>query len=138
MVKTAGHIPTIILVFLVLLITVLQRDSHTVIPSLMLPSTAAAARCPLISLIRRWQILADPNPVPATRMIVLQTSQFHLEAPDERQSRRHPLLVLVVILAEEVQQRDLLHENPIVEELPAGDRVDDEANRVRHDDLFRG
>lgn len=123
MVKTPGHIPAIILI---IVFAVLQCDPRTVVPSL--------PHGPLISLFR-WQFQSATAASTSVRMIALQTSQFHLKAPDERQSGRHPLLVLVVVLAEEVQQRDLLHEDPIVEELPAGDGVDDEADRVRQDDL---
>lgn len=124
MVKTPGHVPAIILV----LAAVLQRDPRAVVSPLP-PG-------PLISLFRRQHvIIVVPTTLHLLRTIALQTSQFHLEAPDERQSRWHPLLVLVVLLAEEVQQRDLLHEDPIVEELPAGDGVDDEAHGIREDDL---
>lgn len=54
---------------------------------------------------------------------------------NERQARPRRLLVPHVLVAEEVEQRDLLHVNALSEEKPAGDDVEDEAERVGEDDL---
>lgn len=125
MVKTTGHISAIILV---LVFAVFQRNPRTIMLPLPLD--------PLITLQRRHiPTLQTANIATSVRMIALQTSQFHLEPPNEGQPRRHSLLVLVVIFTEEVQQRDFLHEDPIVEELPAGNGVDDEAHRISQDHL---
>uniref|UniRef100_A0A2M4C974 Putative secreted protein n=1 Tax=Anopheles marajoara TaxID=58244 RepID=A0A2M4C974_9DIPT len=62
--------------------------------------------------------------------IVLKISWFHPEPMNVWQTSRYSLLILDVLFTEEVQQRDLLHQYSIVEELPACDRIDHEANWI--------
>lgn len=63
--------------------------------------------------------------------IVLEISWFHPEPMNVWQTSGYALLVLDVLLAEEVEQRDLLHQYSIMEELPACDRIDHKANGIR-------
>lgn len=60
---------------------------------------------------------------------------IHQEPVNARQSSRHILLILNVIIAEEPKQCVLLHVDALLEELPAHGCVQERAQRIAEDDL---
>lgn len=73
----------------------------------------------------RWRWLINNDFDASLSFLALDQVAF-----DAENAGRHPPLVVHVLFAEEVQQRDFLALNSLVEKLPRDNRVGEEADRI--------